>query len=187
MVRCCKAFLPIFKDQAVKRTYKDMRIFNVTSMAGLVTGIIGLSAYAGSKHAANAFSSVLRLELKSFGIQVTTVNPSFHATPLVHGMGDATTKMWENLDDSIREEYGEAFYERFRYLFVDLPPRNTWKADVVLEEMLKCLKSKHTPPDLLIGTDARFALPILRILPAWCADFILRLSSIPIPAVMKSY
>jgi len=173
------------KAQAAKRSYKDMRILNMTSMAGLVPMSIGLSAYGASKHAANAFSSVLRMELKSFGIQVTTINPSFHATPLVHGMGDKAKQEWDKLDDKMKEEYGEAFYERFRYFCVDVPRRATWKADVVLEEILKCLKSKHTPPDLLIGTDARFALPVLRIVPAWVADFILGLNPLPIPAVMK--
>jgi NAD(P)-dependent dehydrogenase (short-subunit alcohol dehydrogenase family) len=58
----------------------------------------------GLQHAANAFSSVLRLELKCFGIQVTTVNPSFHGTPLVHSMGDDTSKLWEKLDPTKKEE-----------------------------------------------------------------------------------
>jgi NAD(P)-dependent dehydrogenase (short-subunit alcohol dehydrogenase family) len=107
MVRCCKAFFPILKDQAIKQTYTDMRIFNLTSMAGIVVGGIGFSAYAASKHAANAFSTILRLELKEFGIQVTTINPSFHGTPLVNTMGDKASKQWETLDSAKKEEYGE--------------------------------------------------------------------------------
>ena len=110
MVRCCKAFLPILKDQAIKQTYTDMRIFNLTSMAGLVAGGIGLAAYSASKHAANAFSTVLRLELKGFGIQVTTINPSFHGTPLVNTMGDKASKQWETLDSAKKEEYGQGNY-----------------------------------------------------------------------------
>ena len=90
----------------MNRTYQDMRIFNLTSMAGLVSGLIGMSAYSASKHAANAFSSCLRMELKMFGIQVTTVNPSFHATPLVNSMLDKALELWNRLDGSIQEEYG---------------------------------------------------------------------------------
>lgn len=75
-------------------------------MAGLVTGQMGLSAYAASKHAANAFSSCLRMEVKAFGVQVTTVNPSFHATPLVHSMGEEAAKGWAKLDETTKEEYG---------------------------------------------------------------------------------
>jgi NAD(P)-dependent dehydrogenase (short-subunit alcohol dehydrogenase family) len=81
---------------------------NVTSMAGLVaSGTSGLSAYGASKHAANAFSSILRTELAGFGIAVTTINPSFHATPLVKDMGEQLTKVWNNLDETKRKEYGQ--------------------------------------------------------------------------------
>lgn len=96
-----------------------MRILNLTSMAGLVTGSLGMSAYAASKHAANAFSTVLRLELKGFGIQVTTVNPSFHGTPLVNTMGDETTKLWETLDPVKKEEYGEGKNVSFAIVSVE--------------------------------------------------------------------
>jgi len=119
MVRCCKAFLPIFKEQAVKRTYQHMRIYNVTSMAGLIApGQMGLSAYGASKFAATAFSSCLRLELKMFGIQVTTVHPSFHATPLVHSMGEKADADWKKLDESKKEEYGEGAYPNIRKLTI---------------------------------------------------------------------
>ena len=37
-VRCCKAFLPIFKEQAIKKSYTNARIFNMVSMAGMVSG-----------------------------------------------------------------------------------------------------------------------------------------------------
>jgi NAD(P)-dependent dehydrogenase (short-subunit alcohol dehydrogenase family) len=85
-----------------------MRILNVTSMAGLVaSGTSGLAAYGASKHAANAFSTVLRTELAGFGIAVTTINPSFHATPLVKDMGEQLTKVWNNLEDAKRKEYGQ--------------------------------------------------------------------------------
>jgi len=78
-----------------------------------------------------------------------------------------------------------AFYERYRYCVVDLPKTSMWKADVVLEEILKCLKSKTSPPDLLIGMDSRFAMPVLRMVPTWCSDFIVRVyPPLPTPADM---
>jgi NAD(P)-dependent dehydrogenase (short-subunit alcohol dehydrogenase family) len=110
MIRVCKAFLPLFQQQAAQRVHVRgaMRILNVTSMAGLVaSGTSGLAAYGASKHAANAFSTVLRTELAGFGISVTTINPSFHATPLVKDMGEQLTKVWNNLEDAKRKEYGQ--------------------------------------------------------------------------------
>jgi NAD(P)-dependent dehydrogenase (short-subunit alcohol dehydrogenase family) len=109
MVRCCKAFLPVLKEQAVSGVHTDARILNITSMAGLVAqGAIGMAAYSASKHAANAFSHILRAEvLPSFQIQVSTINPSFHGTPLVHSMGDMVSKQWDSLKNSTKSEYGE--------------------------------------------------------------------------------
>lgn len=38
--------------------------------AGLVPGLPGTSAYCASKHAAEAFTSALRMEMKAWGIKV---------------------------------------------------------------------------------------------------------------------
>lgn len=75
-------------------------------MAGRVNGQMTGSAYMASKHAANAFSHVLRAECRLY-VQVSTVNPTFHATPLVHCIESDGNKSWENLDAKMKAEYGE--------------------------------------------------------------------------------
>jgi short chain dehydrogenase len=102
MVRCCKAFLPIFKNQV----NRDCRIINITSMAGRFQAVPAMSAYAASKHAANAFSHGLRAECRSY-VQVTTVNPTFHSTPLVHNVPDTAQTVWAKVDDATKQQYGE--------------------------------------------------------------------------------
>ena len=113
MIRCCKAFLPLLKHQAIQKTHMGGRILNITSMAGYISnGVVGMSAYSASKHAANAFSHVLRSELiSSYGIQVCTINPSFHKTPLVDTMDHMLAKTWYALDPKLKEEYGEGTVE----------------------------------------------------------------------------
>jgi 3-hydroxybutyrate dehydrogenase len=106
-VTCCKAFLPIFKQQSVGKKHSGSRIFNVASVSGRVAAGTGLGLYSPSKHATAAFSSFLRREMAGFGIQVTTVNPSFHGTPLVATMQDRITETWGNLSKDTRKEYGE--------------------------------------------------------------------------------
>jgi NAD(P)-dependent dehydrogenase (short-subunit alcohol dehydrogenase family) len=101
-VRCCKAFLPIFKNQVSQ----DCRIINVTSMAGLVHFFQGASAYSASKHAATAFSHVLRAECRSY-VQVTTVHPTFHSTPLVRSMEQMAQDAWDKVDEATKQQYGE--------------------------------------------------------------------------------
>ena len=109
MIRCCKAFLPLFKEQSILASHTGARIINITSMAGYISnGLMGMSAYVASKHAANAFSHCLRTELPpSYNIQVCTINPSFHKTPLVDTMDQVLAKKWETLDPKLKEEYGE--------------------------------------------------------------------------------
>jgi short-subunit dehydrogenase len=109
VVRCCKGFLPILKKQAIEKTHTGARILNVVSMAGIIAGP-GMTPYFASKHAALAFTTGLRMELKAFGIQVSAVNPSFHETPLVNSIGDGLTGVWEGLPEEKKKEYGEGTY-----------------------------------------------------------------------------
>lgn len=109
MIRTVKAFLPLLKKQAVAQSssfYEHARIINVTSMAGMVASAFS-SPYFVSKHAAEAFSNCLRLEMRDFGIPVVTVNPSFHETPLTDSMVSLATARWQKLQPQQREEYGE--------------------------------------------------------------------------------
>ena len=106
MVRSCKAFLPILQDQAIRHKHVGARIINLVSVAGLAA-MPGGTAYAASKHAATALTSGLRGELKSFGIQVSAVNPSFHDTPIHARTFDHWMSLWKGLPTEIREKYGE--------------------------------------------------------------------------------
>jgi len=170
IVRCCKALLPILKEQSRCGTHKSSRIINLASCAGLVAAGTGLGLYSPSKHAAVSFSSILRREIKSFNIQVTTVNPSFHGIDIVHNSNKVITDTWNKLSKEKREEFGEDYFEKIRFWEVEMPNRLAWKMDVVVDQMLKCLKKKSAPPELLVGADARFVIPCMRILPAWALD-----------------
>jgi NAD(P)-dependent dehydrogenase (short-subunit alcohol dehydrogenase family) len=172
MVRVCKAFLPLLKDQAIQQTHVGARIINVVSMAGMIIGGTGGAAYTASKFAASAFSSVLRLEMQDFKIQVSTVNPSFHGTPLVTQMGAGMQRIWKNLDEATQAHYGPAYLQRFTELVVDRPQTVSWKIDAVVDALLNGLESRVIAPEVLVGMDARFALVVLRMLPAWVNDVV---------------
>jgi len=108
-IRTVKSFLPILKAQACSHLHDNARIVNMVSMAGLVSNA-GISSYYGSKHAQEAFTSCLRMELKSFDIDVVTVNPSVHETPMNDGLGKQISGIWENLSSELKEEYGMGKY-----------------------------------------------------------------------------
>jgi len=107
VVRCCKAFLPILKRQALEKGAKGSKIVNLTSLAGICPGAYGGSAYSSSKHAAQGFSQSLRLEMAQFGVQVSTINPTFHSTPLVETMPSALEDFASELPKDRHEEYGQ--------------------------------------------------------------------------------
>lgn len=108
-LRCVKAFLPILKHQAAAGTYKNGRIINMISTAGIFSGGIISNAYESSKHALDAFTTNLRLEMKPFGISVTAINPGMHKTPAADGKAIAGSlkKVWDSMTPEHQTEYGE--------------------------------------------------------------------------------
>jgi len=110
MVRSCKKFFPIFKRQALKKIYADARIVNMVSMAGIVSGGLFAVGYEASKHAAEVFTTNLRLETNGLGLHVTVINPSFHRTPITKDMTANMKKTWQALTPEKRKEYGEGMF-----------------------------------------------------------------------------
>ena len=172
MIRTTQAFLPILKSQAISRTHETARIINMVSMAGLIAmGDFG--PYNGSKFAAEAFSTALRHELWPYGIQVATVNPSFHASPLTNAMGPKLVKKWMSLDEDTRQEFGEAFFrQQFQNNF-EQPRRVMWDATNVRDRLVHCVEALQIPPQVPVGFDAMYSILALRHLPIWAQDILL--------------
>jgi NAD(P)-dependent dehydrogenase (short-subunit alcohol dehydrogenase family) len=172
MIRTVKAFLPLLKDQA--RDYKEARLVNVTSMAGLMVGGFAAS-YHGSKYAAEALSTSLRMELRPFGIQVITVNPSFHTSPLTRNMRQDALQMWIDLPSNKREDYGEDFFQQLLRNGVHVPETVMWRARVVQQELVKSVLYKKPASQIIVGSDAKYSMMILRHFPVWLQDWMLSL------------
>jgi NAD(P)-dependent dehydrogenase (short-subunit alcohol dehydrogenase family) len=105
-----QAFVPILKHQLLeKEYYGTTRIVNVVSMAALTTGGPGVSGYHASKHAAQAYTDGLRLELQPFHIAVTAINPGHHTTSLNESFDSMTgEKLMETIsDETIKLHYGK--------------------------------------------------------------------------------
>lgn len=111
VVRCCKAFLPLLKQQVQNGTHTGAaRILNMSSMAGKLVVCGNLTTYSASKHAVVAFSHGLRVDLAPFGIQVGTFCPTFHGTPMVQDAKENFDAQWKKLPKEVVEEYGEGAY-----------------------------------------------------------------------------
>jgi len=217
-IRTCKAFLPILKRQAKEdhhchrassdsdfdsasssswTTTPSMRIVNVNSQAGcLPSGHLALSPYEVSKNAAVSFTDGLRLELEMccWGIDVVSVDPSFHASPMADpdAMVATVARTWKTrVPPETREEYGEDFLETY----VDHVRRTVrsglWEMSYATDSIVdRCIlpSNKSPPAQIAFGTDARFLLPLLRMLPpAWRQAIFRHLLMPPlIPAALSS-
>jgi len=114
------------------------RVVNVTSALGRFSAL-GRSSYGMTKHAIEAFSDVLRFELRSFGVHVSIVEPGnfiagkcnfistlqliiklnyinnfFKATSLysMDAVKAHASKMWDNMSEELKNAYGENYFNR---------------------------------------------------------------------------
>jgi NADP-dependent 3-hydroxy acid dehydrogenase YdfG len=75
LVDVTRAFLPQM------RARRAGRIVNISSLLGEMS-VPGSGIYGGTKHAVEALSDALRMELRQFGISVVVVQPSFVGTEI---------------------------------------------------------------------------------------------------------
>lgn len=141
------------------------RIVNISSISGLIA-MPGVSVYAASKHAVEAVTDALRVELQPFGIKVVAVEP-----------GGVKTPIWDKgakRDAAAREDRGTAetrelyapivrLLEKLNAKPGGLPPEAL--ADVVTE----ALESSRPKNRYVVGKDAK-ALKLLTRLPDGLRD-----------------
>lgn len=73
LMNVTRAVLPVMRSQ------RSGRIFNLSSIGGAL-GFDAASVYCATKFAVEGFTESLALEIKSFGIEVTIVEPGFFRT-----------------------------------------------------------------------------------------------------------
>lgn len=103
-----QTFLPLIRQS-------QGRIVNVSSILGRIPQPLS-GAYCITKFGIEAFSDVLRLEMKQFNVKVSIIQPgNFVLATNVSGgqnFADLGRCSWEKLDESIRNDYGKSSLER---------------------------------------------------------------------------
>jgi short-subunit dehydrogenase len=137
-INVAKSVLPIMRAQ------RSGYIINIGSVAGFV-GAPGWSVYSATKAAIAAFSEVLALDVKEFGIKVTVVEPSGFRTGFL-------TKDSLAYTDSHIEGYEAVKNTQERYLSFDgRQPGNPEKAAEIFMELAAL---EQPPLHLYLGKDA---------------------------------
>jgi len=175
MLRCIQAFLPILKRQSADGTWTQSRIVNMVSTAGFIAGGMVSAAYESSKHAIDAYTTNLRLELEPFKIHVTAINPGMHRTPLADGraIANGMKDVWDRMTQEKRDEYGEPYFHSVADIFERSTGKFSWDKKYVVEAMDEAVVAQSPPSRMLVGMDAKFFLYPASKLPTYLrANFI---------------
>src|SRR5450432_626683 len=137
-VEVVKRVLPAMRNQ------KSGYIINIGSVAGFV-GAPGWSVYSATKAAVAAFSEVIALDVKEFGIKVTVAEPSGFRTGFL-------TKNSLALSDTKIEGYEAVKNTQDRYLFSD--GKQAGDPERAAEIFMELAESPQPPMRLFLGNDA---------------------------------
>src|SRR5258705_5212941 len=139
-VQVVKSVLPLMRNQ------KSGYIINIGSVAGIV-GDPGWSVYSATKAAVAAFSEVIALDVKEFGIRVTVVEPSGFRTGFLSKNSLAYTR-------SKLDGYQAVKDIQRRYLAGNgQQPGDPEKASEIL---IGLAEEEHPPLHLYLGQDAYY-------------------------------
>jgi len=133
-----KSVLPVMRSQ------QSGYIINIGSVAGFV-GAPGWSVYSATKAAVAAFSEVLALDLKEFGIKVTVVEPSGFRTGFL-------TKNSLALVPTKIEGYEAVKNTKDRHLSAD--GQQPGDPERAVEILIELAESPVPPIHLFLGNDA---------------------------------
>lgn len=155
-----QAFLPLL------RTARG-RIVNISSVSGLVASPF-MSPYGSSKHALEALSDALRVELRPWGVYVSIVNPGHIRTPIWEKSLDAIESSMQSWPDQVYRLYGPAM-DAARHRATS---RGGTSAITVARAVEHALTARRPKNRYLVGWDARF-VALFRLLPSRLRDWII--------------
>lgn len=138
-LRMIRAVLPAMRER------HSGTIVNVSSVAGRVASM-GSALYAASKHALEAASESLALEMKPFGIRVAIIEPGFFNTPII-GKATSTIGFDETSPYLVTERRMHAIYSSATVNGGD--PR------VVAEAIEHAISTNEPKLRYLVGADAQ--------------------------------
>ena len=147
------------------------RIVNMGSIAGRGT-IPMMGPYSASKHALEALTDALRLELDPWGIEVSIIEPGAIDTPIWDKSMQISTEIESELPAEGRQLYGVTA-ERIRDR-VGLAARRAIPADAVVEAVWHALTAKRPKTRYLVGNDAKIRAIMLKWFPDRLQDWILK-------------
>ncbi len=150
--------LPLLKNKP------HSKIFNLSSIAGRVS-MLFLGHYSASKHALEAYSDALRLELKPFNIQVCLIEPG------------PVKSNWEKtaFENDERKDSPYALEVNAAKSFYSSVYQKALNPKAVAQKIVFLSMSQKIKARYLIGLKTQLLLALYRILPSSWYDSLFRL------------
>ena len=169
-VAVIRSFIPLLRENRG-------RIVNISSLGGKLAQPFA-APYTASKHALEALSDALRLELKPWGIDVAIIEPGAVATPLWEKSARVAAAMTADAPAEMRRLYGAALAVAAKVIEREnergVPP------DRVARAVLHAITASRPKTRYPVGPEARVLLPLRRFLPDRVMDrFLLKAVGLP--------
>jgi NAD(P)-dependent dehydrogenase (short-subunit alcohol dehydrogenase family) len=155
-----RAFLPLVRVAAG-------RIIHIGSISGRITSPF-TGPYAASKHAVEALTDALRLELAPEGIHVAVIEPGQIRTPI----WDKGLAEFATISERIPSDGLTRYATRLKVLgrLLELAPRHAAAPETVADAVLHALEAPEPRTRYVVGRDARIRLWLSRLLPDRAMD-----------------
>lgn len=127
-----------------------------------------------SKHALDAFTQTFRHEARKWFIDVISVNPSFHQTPLLQKTM-LEMELLTFVPQDMRQEYGQEYIRTFVNHVNYCMASCAWESRNVVEALVDAIQDRNPPYQILVGTDAKYGICFFRIWPEWLRDLFAKL------------
>lgn len=157
-MRLARLALPAMRAQG------SGRIVNISSVLGRVS--LPLAGwYGGAKHALEALSDALRIEVARDGVQVVLVEP-----------GRIDTGIWDRSREDIERRAGSRYEHSYGLSLssVDLPVLNRPDAGAVGKVIAGALSTRRPRSRYMIGADTRLGVVADALVPTWAKDLAVR-------------
>ncbi|KAM6189071.1 retinol dehydrogenase 16-like [Sarcoramphus papa] len=148
------------------------RVVNVASVMGRVSFFGG--GYCISKFGVEAFSDSLRLEMRSFGVKVSVIEPGYFKTVItsVENLENNILSIWEKLPEETKASYGENYLKEFFVKLRKLQEKYNSNLTLVTDCMEHALTSRYPRTRYSAGWDAKLLYIPLSYLPSALTDVI---------------
>lgn len=147
------------------RARREGRIVNVSSLLGVTTAPL-VGWYSAAKHALEALSDAMRVEVASAGVRVSLVEP-----------GGIRTEIWEDLDGDLDRRGGSMFDGAYRRSHTGIRLTRPLMGDPsgVADVIVRAMTTRVPRERYLVGLDAIATSAAQRLTPTPVWDRVARL------------